>query len=62
MGCSLIVNFHFQMGVCVMGFAEHFGHYHGILEKPMKWSLQQDYRLGFSPKRVKIKDLKRCLS
>ena len=26
MGCSLFSNFHFQMGVTVIGFAEHFGH------------------------------------
>ena len=26
MGCSLSSNSHFQMGVTVMGFAEHFGH------------------------------------
>ena len=26
MGCSLFSNYHFQMGVAVMGFAEHFGH------------------------------------
>ena len=25
MGCFLISNSHFQMGVTVMGFAEHFG-------------------------------------
>ena len=25
MGCSLFSNYHFQMGVTVMGFAEHFG-------------------------------------
>ena len=25
MGCSLFSNFHLQMGVTVMGFAEHFG-------------------------------------
>ena len=25
MGCSLFSNFHFQMRVTVMGFAEHFG-------------------------------------
>ena len=25
MGCSLFSNSHFQMGVTVMGFAEHFG-------------------------------------
>ena len=26
MGCSLFSNSHFQTGVTVMGFAEHFGH------------------------------------
>ena len=33
MGCPLFSNFHFQMGVTVMGFAEHFGHHfpHSIL-------------------------------
>ena len=25
MGCFLFANYHFQMGVIVMGFAEHFG-------------------------------------
>ena len=25
MGCSLFSNSHFQMGITVMGFAEHFG-------------------------------------
>ena len=25
MGCSLFANYHFQMGVTVMGFAEDFG-------------------------------------
>ena len=32
MGCSLFSNSHFQMGVTVMGFAEHFGLTY-ILEK-----------------------------
>ena len=27
MGCSLFSSSHFQMGVTVMGFGEHFGHY-----------------------------------
>ena len=27
MGCSPFANSRFQMGVTVMGFAEHFGHY-----------------------------------
>ena len=27
MGCSPLANSRFQMGVTVMGFAEHFGHY-----------------------------------
>ena len=26
MGCSPFANYRFQMGVTVMGFAEHFGH------------------------------------
>ena len=26
MGCSPFANYHFQMGVTVMGFAEDFGH------------------------------------
>ena len=26
MGCYPFANSHFQMGVTVMGFAEHFGH------------------------------------
>ena len=27
MGCSLFSNYHFQMGITVMGFAEDFGQY-----------------------------------
>ena len=27
MGCYLFSNYHFRMGVTVMGFAEHFGHH-----------------------------------
>ena len=28
MVCSQLANFHFQMGVTIMGFAEHFKHCH----------------------------------
>ena len=33
MGCPLFSNSHFQMGVTVMGFAEHFGHCILVLKK-----------------------------
>ena len=28
MGCFPLANYHLQMGVTVVEFAEHFGHYH----------------------------------
>ena len=37
MGCFPFANYHFQMGVTVMGFEEHFGkNFTGIEEKILK--------------------------
>ena len=42
MGCFLFLNYHFQMGVTVMGFAEDFGQYYAgcwhfeLLDFPLK--------------------------
>ena len=40
MGCSLFSYFHFQMGVTVMGFAEHFGKDVEKKKKELKKSLE----------------------
>ena len=40
MGCSLFSNSHFQMGVTVMGFAEHFGHRISLLLLETPFSLE----------------------
>ena len=33
MGCIPFANFHFQVGVTVMGFAEHFGHCFVLIQR-----------------------------